>query len=130
MPFSFMDQSETRLWLKLMRLLYNPQMSREDKKQMGLRYCHHAGYGWRWWRGKRIPDPDEREIMSLICDWKLAGHSYGAIARHLLRHQVVTRAGKEWSVARVRRACIAEARRRLAEDREGRSACATSGGAS
>jgi DNA invertase Pin-like site-specific DNA recombinase len=74
----------------------------------GRRHSRHPGYGFKWVGRKghqrRIPDDFERAVIGRIVAWREGGHSWRAIAVHLLRHGVTTSAGAEWSVSRVRRA--------------------------
>jgi hypothetical protein len=91
-------------------------LTRKRKKRKGLKYCRFAGYGFKWGgpkdKQKRVPDLDEQAVMAQIVQWREVGWSWYRIAARLLRNRVVTAEGREWSVSRVRRACVAELRRR------------------
>jgi hypothetical protein len=105
MPLS---NRELRLSAKLINLLTTPRaLTRAEKKAAGLKYCASAGFGFRWHRGRRVPDQRELEVMEAIVRWRNEGFSWYAIAAHLLQHRVRTKDGKEWSASRVRRAYLA-----------------------
>jgi DNA invertase Pin-like site-specific DNA recombinase len=93
-------------------------MGMQQRKAEGVRYCHFAGYGHKWEgrRGqeRRVPDTYEQEVITKIVEWKKTGYSWYQIAAILLRHRISTSGGREWSVSRVRRACMAELARRAA----------------
>jgi hypothetical protein len=79
-----------------------------ERRLKGVRYTRHAGYGWRWsgrrGRQRRVPDEAERKVVERIIAWWAQGYSWYEIARHLMLTKVNTAEGREWSVARVRRA--------------------------
>src|SRR5262249_3786186 len=98
MPFS---NREARLLAKLIKVLLGPKpLTRGAKKEAGLKYCRYPGYGYRWFRGRRVPDEYERMVMGKIVDWKQAGYSWYQIAAHLFQLGVRTRNGSEWSPSR------------------------------
>jgi hypothetical protein len=72
----------------------------------------YAGYGFklRGPRGRRtkVQDPKEQEVMRWIVEQRQAGSTWERIYFDLLRRHVRTRAGREWSVSRIRRAYAAE----------------------
>ena len=112
-----MTDREARLCLRIFALLCRPRpLTREQKKEAGLKYCRYAGYGFRWFRGRRVPDLDEQQVIKLIVERRRAGHSWYEIAAGLLRQGVQTAGGRDWSVARCRRACGAELHRRAVGD--------------
>jgi hypothetical protein len=102
-----MPQSERQIhgWCRILAFLHRPRpLTRDDKKRAGLKYCRYPGYGFRWFRGRRVPDPKERAIMARIVEMREAhGCSWYAIAARLLREGVRTRDGRELSPSRVRR---------------------------
>jgi hypothetical protein len=67
---------------------------------------------------RRIVDQYTREVGRLIVQWKLAGHSWESIYFHLIRHDVLTRDGREFSLGAIRRAFAGECRLQ-AEEEEG-----------
>jgi hypothetical protein len=86
------------------------------KKEEGRRYCRDAaGYGFKWKRGKRVPDETEQAVIAKIVEWReKIGCSWYEIAAHLLHCGVtVASTGREWSPSRVRRAYLAELQRRV-----------------
>lgn len=99
-----------RILGRLILDLWGPRPpTRVEKKQQGRRYCRYAGYGYRWSRGRRVPDPQEASTIGRIVTMRDDnGLSWYAIAAQLLREHVVTRNGREWSPARVRRAYLAK----------------------
>lgn len=106
------DDDGLGLLLRAIRLIHRPRgPTRADKKAAGLKYCAHAGYGYRWLRGKRVTDLREAATISLIVQLRQQGLSWYRIAAHLLRERVRTSSGREWSVARVRRAYFAHQER-------------------
>jgi hypothetical protein len=110
-----MTDREARLLLRIFALLSRPRpLTREEKKRGGLKYCRYAGYGFKWFRGRRVPDQGERQVIARIVEQRRAGHSWYAIAAELLRQRVRTADGREWSVARCRRAFGVELHRRAA----------------
>jgi hypothetical protein len=66
------------------------------------RHANHAGYGYAWRRGKRVEHAAEREQMAAIVRYRQAGYSFNDIYFHFLKNRVKTKAGREWSVARIR----------------------------
>ena len=72
----------------------------------------YAGYGFklRGSKGRRtkVPDPKEQQVMRWIVEQRQAGSTWEAIYFDLLRRRERTRAGREWSVSRIRRAYGAE----------------------
>jgi hypothetical protein len=72
----------------------------------------HAGYGFklRGAKGRRtkVPDPKEQQVMRWIAEQRQAGWSWERIYLELAKRKERTRAGKEWSVSRIRRAYAAE----------------------
>jgi hypothetical protein len=110
-----MTDREARLVLGIFALLSRPRLlTGEDKKRRGLKYCRFPGYGFRWFRGQRVPDQGEREVIAQVVERRGAGHSWYAIAAELLRQRVRTADGREWSVAHCRRAFGVELHRRAA----------------
>lgn len=79
------------------------------RRMRGLRYCAHAGYGYRWCptTEQRVPDEHEQRTMRHIAESLQGGLSWYGIARRLLYERVLTSDGREWSPARVRRAYLA-----------------------
>jgi hypothetical protein len=69
----------------------------------------HPAYGFklRGPRGRRtkVPDPKERAVIQWIAEQRQLGWTWEAIYFDLLKRRVRTRAGREWSVCRIRRAC-------------------------
>src|SRR5262245_14121455 len=105
------SQALARLFLRLMAFLSRPRpLTRHEKKEAGLKYCRYAGYGFRWFRGRRVPDEQEQKVIAQIVERRQQGHSWYRIAAHLLRHRIRTAAGQEWSASRVRRAYFAHLR--------------------
>ena len=108
--------AETSIFVRLIRAwvaahIANRKMTREKKKARGLKYCRYAGYGYRWFRGRRVPDEHEAAVIAKVVEWKQKGYSWYGIASHLLRNRIRTSDGREWSVARCRRAYAASVRR-------------------
>ena len=72
----------------------------------------HAGYGFklRGSKGRRtkVPDAKEQQVMRWIVEQRQTGWTWEAIYFDLLRRGESTRAGREWSVSRIRRAYTAE----------------------
>jgi len=77
-----------------------------DRRTSGRRWCHYAGYGFRWHRGRLAIDEYERAVIGRLRQWRAAGYSINQLAIHLLHHHVVTKEGREWSAARIRRALL------------------------
>jgi hypothetical protein len=111
---SFTGPEEARMARRILRTvlsLWRPRpLTREEKRAAGLKYCRHPGYGYRWYRGRRVPDPHEAAVMAEIVELRRQGCSWYRIAAALLRQGVVTREGREWSPARCRRAYQAAVR--------------------
>src|SRR5262249_12994661 len=102
MPRSW-DERELRLMARMILIVTAPkQLTREDKKKAGLRYCRYAGYGYRWARNKRVPDQHEQEVIALIFKLRSMNYSWYQIAAHLLHNHIKTKEGREWSPSRVR----------------------------
>lgn len=93
-----------------------------QRKTQGKASNGFAGYGFKLVgpRGKRrrVIDKAERRIMAYIARHHLEGYSWDAIYFHFLEHGIKTRTGKEWSQQRIRRAFVAELRRRADEEAE------------
>src|SRR5262249_27965550 len=71
-----------------------------------------AGYGFklRGSKGRRskVPDPKEQQVMRWIVEQRQADRTWEWIYLDLSRRKERTRAGREWSVSRIRRAYLAE----------------------
>lgn len=101
-----------RLCLSLLRLVvsgHKRQMhqtsTRDYKRSNGLKYCRYPGFGFRWFRGKRVVDEQEMATIAEIAKMRdEGGLSFEKIALDLLRRRVVTRDGREWSPWRCERA--------------------------
>ncbi len=93
------------------------------RKQAGKASGHYAGYGFRYigskGRRRKVPDPQERQVMAEILRMHLEGFSWADIYVELLGQRVTTREGKEWSVRRIERACQAELALRESEGEGG-----------
>jgi DNA invertase Pin-like site-specific DNA recombinase len=80
--------------------------------KMGLATNGYAGYGFKFVgsRGnkKKVPDPEERAVMAWIVKHNMDNYTWRDMYLHLLEQGVRTRKGKEWSIGRIRRACVAE----------------------
>jgi DNA invertase Pin-like site-specific DNA recombinase len=98
----------------------------QEKKQRGEKYCRHAGYGYRWRNGRRVPNESEQAVISWIVEWREDGQSWYAIAARLLREGVKTASGNEWSPSRVRRAYLTEISCRSPSEEEGVQGCGKS----
>src|SRR5260370_21788415 len=109
-PEAPMSTGQRELRSIIADLRYIFRQRRSDKKSLGLKYCAHAGYGFRWFRGRKVPDPHEQHVMPQIVQWRQAGLSWQCISVQLFRQGIRTAAGPEWSVARVRRAYAAALR--------------------
>jgi DNA invertase Pin-like site-specific DNA recombinase len=84
-------------------------------REEGRRHCRDAaGYGFKWKRGKRVPDETEKAVIAKIVQWReVMGCSWYEIAAHLLHCGVtVGSTGREWSPSRVRRAYLTDLQRR------------------
>lgn len=54
------------LWCRQRR-----ENSREGKRERGVKYCRHAGYGFKWGPdGRRVPDPAEAAVIARIVEMK------------------------------------------------------------
>jgi DNA invertase Pin-like site-specific DNA recombinase len=89
------------------------------RKKQGKATNGYAGYGFRYVgpkaKRRRVPDEQERAVMEEIVRWREQGHSWERIYWHLLRNQIRTRKGKEWSVSRIRNCHLAALKLREAE---------------
>jgi hypothetical protein len=106
---------ELRRILTDLRFIF--RLRREDKKALGLKYCASAPLGFKWFRGRKVPDERERQVMAAIVEWRQAGLSWYQIAAQFLCQGIRTTAGREISVSRVRR-CYAAALRLQEEQRQ------------
>ena len=72
----------------------------------------HAGYGFKpvGPKGKKkpVPDPEERRVMAWIVEHHIKNYTWRDMYLTLQERGVRTRRGTEWSVSRIRRACVAE----------------------
>lgn len=84
----------------------------QDRKSRGKKHCHYPGYGSHWKYGRRKVHPQEQGTIKQIVELREKRFSWYKIAAHLLRHQVLTSDGREWSPSRVRRAYISETQHR------------------
>src|SRR5207244_1969990 len=75
-------------------------------KAAGRKYCAHAGYGFKWSRGRRVTDPQESAAIATIVELRRQGLSWYAIAARLLHQGIRTPAGKDWAPSRVPRAYL------------------------
>jgi DNA invertase Pin-like site-specific DNA recombinase len=72
------------------------------------------GYKMAGRKGRRriVPDASEQAVMEAIAEWREQGRSVEEIRAHLAKQGCLTRAGREWSANKVRRAVSAELERR------------------
>ena len=98
------------------------------RKNAGVRYTHHAGYGFRWEKHKidgkmatvLVQNDDERNVMHSILQWRTAAEpqSWKAISNHLnYTLKLKAKDGYRWDENRVRRVFRAELRLQLQEQR-------------
>jgi DNA invertase Pin-like site-specific DNA recombinase len=84
---------------------------KQYQKRHGLATNGHAGYGYKFVGGrgnkKRVPDPEERGVMAWIVKQHMQNYTWRDMYLALRDRGVKTRKGKEWSIARIRRACVA-----------------------
>jgi DNA invertase Pin-like site-specific DNA recombinase len=82
------------------------------QKRHGLATNGNAGYGFKFVgsRGnkKRVPDPQERQVMAWIAEHQLKGYTWRDMYLALRERGVKTKRGTEWSIDRIRRACVQE----------------------
>ncbi len=101
------------------------------KKRKNVAHSRFPGYGFRWKKvwldGKQVKikerDDDERNVMRSILTWRMQDEalSWKQISDHLTYNlKLKTKDGGTWDVNRVRRACEAELRLQLAEQRGNR----------
>ncbi len=91
----------------------------QGKKSNHKRYCHYAGYGFKWdrrwekgkWVQFRVADPVERNVMKSIHKWRTQQDplSWEEIVDHLAGLGLKTKEGLPWDLNRVRRCARAEA---------------------
>lgn len=97
--------------LQLIVFLAKPHpLTRDEKREQGLKYARYPGYGFRWHRGRRVKDDQEMAIIDDIAQLRDSGLSWHGVAATLLRRGVRTPAGTEWSpwrCQRAYRACVA-----------------------
>jgi DNA invertase Pin-like site-specific DNA recombinase len=98
------------------------------KKKRNVAHTRFPGYGFRWKRawvdGQLVKlkerDDDERNVMRSILSWRMQDEplSWKQISDHLTYNlRLRTREGYLWDVNRVRRACLAELKLQLGEQR-------------
>jgi DNA invertase Pin-like site-specific DNA recombinase len=89
------------------RLGESCRLARARSKAAGTRFTGVAPYGTRWLgkgkRAKLVPDTAEMAVMEQIDQWKSEGLSYYQCWQRLLYAKQRTRAGREWSLERVKR---------------------------
>lgn len=101
------------------------------RKAKNVAHCRFPGYGFRWeirWiEGKRtkvaVRDDEERNVMRSILTWRMQDQplSWKQISDHLqYTLKIKTKDGSTWDVNRVRRACEAELKLQLQEQRANR----------
>ena len=101
------------------------------KKKRNVCHTRFPGYGFRWktvWlEGKRTKvkerDDEERNVMRSILQWRMQDGPLGwkEIADHLTYNlKLKTKDGGAWDINRVRRACEAELKLQLSEQRGNR----------
>jgi DNA invertase Pin-like site-specific DNA recombinase len=82
------------------------------QKRNGRATNGNAGYGFKLVgsRGnkKRVPDPDERAVMAWIVKQHMDNYTWRDMYEALRERGVKTKGGNEWSIARIRRACVGE----------------------
>src|SRR5262245_9241031 len=83
------------------------QLAALQKRRQGRALNGYAGYGYKLvgprGRRRKVPDPPEQRVIADIVRWRTEGYTWEAIYFHLLSNRVRHR-GKEWSLARIRRA--------------------------
>jgi DNA invertase Pin-like site-specific DNA recombinase len=98
---------------------FEAEMAAERTREMKKHQKKHefatnqyAGYGFKpagpKGKKKRVPDPEERGVMAWIVKQHLDRYTWRDMYLTLLERGVKTRRGKEWSIARIRRAVLAE----------------------
>src|SRR5262249_55269809 len=74
------------------------------RRAKGFRYTNCPGYGHKWVgrRGRQTRAVDEYEWATIehIISLRHSGHSWSAIALHLMRRRILTPAGEVWSASR------------------------------
>jgi DNA invertase Pin-like site-specific DNA recombinase len=99
-----------------------------NRKHRGFKHARYPGYGFRWekqiLRGKvervRVPDEEERNVMRAILRLRMQDPplSWKEIADHLTHGlKLKTKDNGSWGINRVRRACEAELKLQLLEQR-------------
>jgi hypothetical protein len=85
----------------------------------------HPGYEFklRGPKGHRtkVPDPKEQQVMRWIVEQRQAGWTWERIYLDLLRRGERTRAGREWSMSRIRPAYAAEVQGKTREPKRRRA---------
>jgi hypothetical protein len=82
------------------------------RKSNGQRYCRWAEYGWRWEKrhdprlkkhvNVKVPDENERAILSKVLELRAAGQSFDEIRQHLnYVMKARTRLGGEFTTGRI-----------------------------
>lgn len=101
------------------------------RKTKGVVHCRFPGYGFRWekrqiegkWTRVAVRDDQERNVMRSILTWRMQDNplSWKQISDHLqYTLKIKTKDGSTWDVNRVRRACEAELKLQLREQRGNR----------
>lgn len=101
------------------------------RKTKGVAHCRFPGYGFKWEKrvvdGKRVKvairDDEERNVMRSIVQWRMQDQpwSWKEISDQLrYTLKLKGKGDTQWDVNRVRRACEAELRLRLREERGNR----------
>lgn len=101
------------------------------RKTSGVKHTRFPGYGFRWEKrtleGKSVRvavrDDGERNVMRSIVAWRMQDQplSWDEIRKHLVYGlKLSTKDGGEWNENRIRRACKAEFRLQLLEQKSNR----------
>jgi DNA invertase Pin-like site-specific DNA recombinase len=99
------------------------------RKKKKVQYCHFPGYGFKWekrkvdgrWQRVSVADEEERRVMRSIVTWRMnEGLTWDEITAHLKDRNLITKEGRSWTTERIRRACKAELKLQLEEQRENR----------
>ena len=73
------------------------------KRQNGLRYSHHAPYGYRHEGDSLVKCDEEQQVLRLMRRWRVKGKSFADIARRLNERGVRTRRTAAFTRQRVRK---------------------------
>jgi Resolvase, N terminal domain len=105
-------EASLALWIDIDRRLRSTAVREglAERRQRGVRYCHHPAYGFRWegpeGQERLVADEGEQRALAQIAEERRAGATWAEVEAALDAAGLRTAEGKRWSRWRARRAYL------------------------